>query len=316
MTKSICCSRRDERYAPPHPPRRARALPVAGCVAPGDDTATTGSTTPTATATPAEQSTAPVTETPQDTPTPTVTPAPDDPILLIIDNDTDSEQTVTLTITRDEATVLDETETLVAGESVEYDPTIGRRNIQDYCRGRWRSQPDYRSELGRFAVSGGSVTRRYDRRRDQNILGRVVTAPSRLRPTAAARDGACDASTGTPTPTAARRLVRSPMVNAPTRVMVVTPVGVAESTTTRATVWCWNPTASTRRTRTRREQELQRRRYRPTGIADTSRSASWMPRMSNITGIDASPTRPRLHHVAPSAVAPTHRVPALRRRRR
>ncbi|AAV45271.1 unknown [Haloarcula marismortui ATCC 43049] len=131
--------------------------PVAGCVAPGDDTATTGSTTPTATATPAEQSTAPVTETPQDTPTPTVTPAPDDPILFIIDNDTDSEQTVTLTITRDEATVLDETETLVAGESVEYDPTIGATGTYTItvavAGGPSRT---IERNIGRFAVSSGS----------------------------------------------------------------------------------------------------------------------------------------------------------------
>ncbi|EMA07649.1 hypothetical protein SAMN05443574_106156 [Haloarcula vallismortis] len=99
--------------------------PIPGCVSPGDDPSTTDSTSPTATTTPPEQSTTAVTSTPQDTPTPTVTPAPDDPILFIVDNGTDGEQTVTLTITRDEATVLDETTTLAAGESVEYDPMIG-----------------------------------------------------------------------------------------------------------------------------------------------------------------------------------------------
>ncbi|MGB9954024.1 hypothetical protein ACOZ4F_16670 [Haloarcula marismortui] len=131
--------------------------PVAGCVAPGDDTATTGSTPSTATATPAEQSTTPATGTSQDSPTPTVTPAPDDPILFIVGNDTDTEQTVTLTITRDETTLLDETETLAAGESVEYDPTIGATGTYTItvavAGGPSRT---LERTIGRFAVSSGS----------------------------------------------------------------------------------------------------------------------------------------------------------------
>jgi len=99
--------------------------PMAGCVAPGDDPSTNDSTPPTATTTPQEQPTPATTSTPQDTPIPTVTPSPDDPILFVVGNDTDREQTVTLTITRNDTTVLDETETLAAGASVEYDPRIG-----------------------------------------------------------------------------------------------------------------------------------------------------------------------------------------------
>ena len=129
---------------------------TAGCVAPGDDTST-DETPPTATTTPQEQPTTAVTRTPQETPTPTVTPAPDDPILFVVDNDTDSEQTVTLTITRDEATVLDETETLVAGESVEYDPTIGATGTYTItvavAGGPSRT---IERNIGRFAVSSGS----------------------------------------------------------------------------------------------------------------------------------------------------------------
>lgn len=131
--------------------------PVAGCVAPGDDTATNSSTPPAATATPTEQSTTPVSETPQETPIPTVTPAPDDPILFVVDNDTDSEQTVTLTITRDETTVLDETETLAAGESAEYDPMIGTTGeytiAVEVVGGPSRT---IERTIGRFAVSNGS----------------------------------------------------------------------------------------------------------------------------------------------------------------
>ncbi|MFB6223916.1 MAG: hypothetical protein ABEH86_09645 [Haloarcula sp.] len=76
--------------------------PFAGCVAPGTDSATTN-----------------------DSPTPTVTPDPNDPILFVVRNATDSELTVTLTITRDETAVLNETVTLAADESAEYDPNIG-----------------------------------------------------------------------------------------------------------------------------------------------------------------------------------------------
>lgn len=100
--------------------------PFAGCVAPSTDSATTNdSPTPTSTTTPQEQSTTALTSTPQETPTPTVTPDPDDPILFVVRNATDSELTVTLTITRDETTVLNETVTLAADESTEYDSNIG-----------------------------------------------------------------------------------------------------------------------------------------------------------------------------------------------
>ncbi|RLM37048.1 MULTISPECIES: hypothetical protein [unclassified Haloarcula] len=129
--------------------------PVAGCVAPGDDTAMNGSTPSTATATPTAQSTAPTTGTSQDTPT--VTPAPDDPILFVVDNDTGNEQTVTLTITRDETTLLDETETLAAGDSVEYDPMIGSTGTYTItvavAGGPSRT---LERTIGRFAVSSGS----------------------------------------------------------------------------------------------------------------------------------------------------------------
>ncbi|EMA29805.1 hypothetical protein [Haloarcula japonica] len=131
--------------------------PIAGCGAPGDDTSTNGSTPSVTTTTPAEQPTAAVTSTPQDTPTPTVTPAPDDPVLFVVDNDTDSEQTVTLTITRDETTVLDETATLAAGESVEYDPmigTTGEYTITVQVAGG--SSRTIERTLGRYAVSSGS----------------------------------------------------------------------------------------------------------------------------------------------------------------
>ncbi|KOX92328.1 hypothetical protein [Haloarcula rubripromontorii] len=131
--------------------------PVAGCIAPGDDTTTNGPAPSTATATPAEQSTALATGTSQDSPTPTVTPAPDDPILFVVDNDTDSEQTVTLTITRDETTVLDETATLAADESVEYDPMIGTTGAYTItvavAGGPSRT---IERTIGRFALSSGS----------------------------------------------------------------------------------------------------------------------------------------------------------------
>ncbi|EMA21455.1 hypothetical protein ACNO8S_04340 [Haloarcula sp. KBTZ06] len=131
--------------------------PVAGCSAPGDDTSTDDSTSSTATTTPQEQPTTAVTSTRQDTPTPTVTPAPDDPILFVVDNDTDSEQTVTLTITRNETAVLDETATLAAGESVEYDPMIGATGeytITVQVEGGPSRTID--RPIGRFAVRNGS----------------------------------------------------------------------------------------------------------------------------------------------------------------
>jgi hypothetical protein len=131
--------------------------PIAGCGAPGEDRATNDSTPPTATATPQEQPTTAVTSTRQDTSTPIVTPPPDDPILFVVDNDTDSEQTVTLTIARNETAVLDETETLAAGELVEYDPMIsatGEYTITvEVASGP--SQTIDRT-IGRFAVRNGS----------------------------------------------------------------------------------------------------------------------------------------------------------------
>ncbi|MFY4811916.1 hypothetical protein ACOJIV_04290 [Haloarcula sp. AONF1] len=129
--------------------------PIAGCAVPGDETSTDDSTPSTATPTPQEQPTSAVTSTPQDTPT--VTPPPDDPILFVVDNDTDSEQAVTLTITRDETTVLDETATLAADESVEYDPMIGATGeytiTVEVAGGPSRT---VERTIGRFAVSSGS----------------------------------------------------------------------------------------------------------------------------------------------------------------
>ncbi|GGK60961.1 hypothetical protein [Haloarcula sebkhae] len=129
--------------------------PIAGCGAPGDETSTDDSTPSTATPTPQEQPTTAVPSTPQDTPT--VTPPPDDPILFVVDNDTDSEQAVTLTITRDETTVLDETATLAAGESIEYDPMIGATGeytiTVEVAGGPSRT---VKRTIGRFAVSSGS----------------------------------------------------------------------------------------------------------------------------------------------------------------
>jgi hypothetical protein len=131
--------------------------PTAGCVAPGDGPSATNSTPPTAARTPQEQSTTAVTSTPQNTPTPAVTPPPDDPILLVVGNDTDGEQTVTLTVTRNETTVLDETETLAAGASIEYDPGIdatGEYTITVAVDGGPTRTIDRR--IGRFDVRNGS----------------------------------------------------------------------------------------------------------------------------------------------------------------
>jgi len=130
-------------------------FPIAGCSAPGDDTSTVDSTPSTATTTPQEQPTTAVARTPRETPR--VTPPPDDPILFVVDNDTDSEQTVTLTITRAETTVLDETATLAAGESVEYDPmieTTGEYTIAVQVAGGPSRTID--PTIGPFAVRNGS----------------------------------------------------------------------------------------------------------------------------------------------------------------
>jgi len=86
--------------------------PIAGCAAPDSDGSTARETsTPTAT-------------TASDTTTPTVTPPPDDPILFVVHNPTDSELTVTITLTHDGTALVDETVTLTADEAVEYDPDI------------------------------------------------------------------------------------------------------------------------------------------------------------------------------------------------
>jgi len=86
--------------------------PIAGCSAPGGDAST---------AREASTSTAP---TSQGATTPTVTPPPDDPILFVVHNPTDSELTVTISLTHDGTALVDETVTLAADEAVEYDPDI------------------------------------------------------------------------------------------------------------------------------------------------------------------------------------------------
>ncbi|AEM56576.1 hypothetical protein HISP_04925 [Haloarcula hispanica N601] len=85
--------------------------PIAGCVAPGD------------TATASDQSTPTATPTAEPAP-PTMTAPPDDPILFVVHNGTDDELTVSVAITHDGTTVLDETVTLAADETAEYDPDI------------------------------------------------------------------------------------------------------------------------------------------------------------------------------------------------
>jgi len=92
-------------------------LPAAGCTAPGD---TNTEATPMSSATPASSETA----TSSESPSATVTPDPDDPILFVLSNDTDGERTVTLRLTRTDQTFIDETVTLAAGESREYDSGV------------------------------------------------------------------------------------------------------------------------------------------------------------------------------------------------
>jgi hypothetical protein len=53
-----------------------------------------------------------------------VTPDPDDPILFVLSNGTDSERTVTLRLTRADQTFIDETVTLAADGSREYDSGV------------------------------------------------------------------------------------------------------------------------------------------------------------------------------------------------
>ena len=79
---------------------------VAGCTAP-DSTPTETDGQPTATH------------------TDTVTANPDDPILFVVDNDTDTEQTVQLTLTDGDRTLIDDSVTLSPDGSREYDPEIG-----------------------------------------------------------------------------------------------------------------------------------------------------------------------------------------------
>ncbi|MFC6756038.1 MULTISPECIES: hypothetical protein [Haloarcula] len=57
----------------------------------------------------------------------TVTPDPDDPVLLVVTNEQAARATVQLTVARDDgSTVLDESVTLDAGATREFDPGIDR----------------------------------------------------------------------------------------------------------------------------------------------------------------------------------------------
>ena len=87
-------------------------FPIAGCGAPGSDPSIADEPS-TPTATPSRGAA-----------TPTVTPPPEDPILFVVHNSTDDELTVSLTLTYDGTTVLDETVLLTADEAVEYDPGL------------------------------------------------------------------------------------------------------------------------------------------------------------------------------------------------
>ena len=84
------------------------ALPVAGCSAPSG---------------PATDSAANESQF-TETPSASVTPDPDDPILFVLSNGTDSERTVTLRLTRADQTFIDETVTLAADGSREYDSGV------------------------------------------------------------------------------------------------------------------------------------------------------------------------------------------------
>jgi len=70
------------------------------------------------------------TDAPTDEPTATatdggdVTPHPEDPMLIRVSNGTDRERTVTLTLTRGDDTVLEETVTLAPGGRTTVDPDI------------------------------------------------------------------------------------------------------------------------------------------------------------------------------------------------
>jgi hypothetical protein len=59
--------------------------------------------------------------------TATVTPDPDDPVLFVVTNEQDASATAQLTVTHDDGQrVLDESVTLDAGSSREFDPGIDR----------------------------------------------------------------------------------------------------------------------------------------------------------------------------------------------
>ncbi|MBX0321764.1 hypothetical protein EGH21_01840 [Halomicroarcula sp. F13] len=70
------------------------------------------------------------TSSPTDTDTDAVTPDPDDPILFVVSNGTDTERTVSLTLTRTDQTFVDESLTLAPGDSRELDSRI--RSPGDY----------------------------------------------------------------------------------------------------------------------------------------------------------------------------------------
>ncbi|MDS0277286.1 hypothetical protein NDI85_05740 [Halomicroarcula sp. S1AR25-4] len=83
---------------------------LAGCTGPGTpDETPTGDSTETDTSS---------------TETDTVTPDPDDPILLVVSNGRDVEQTVSVTLTRGETTLLDESPTVEPGGRAEFDTGI------------------------------------------------------------------------------------------------------------------------------------------------------------------------------------------------
>jgi len=110
------------------------ALPTAGCTAPDEPDATPTSSATTAPASSEPPSAAPTSsattapassEQPSADETPARTePTPDDPILFVLSNETGSERTVTLRLTRNDQTFVDETVALDAGDSREYDSGV------------------------------------------------------------------------------------------------------------------------------------------------------------------------------------------------
>ncbi|MHC3380317.1 hypothetical protein [Haloarcula sp. H-GB5] len=86
---------------------------ITGCVAPSES-GTTSSETPATSPTTAVEASA----------TPTMTPPPDDPILFVVHNPTESDLTVSITLTHDGTALIDETVALADDEAVEYDPEI------------------------------------------------------------------------------------------------------------------------------------------------------------------------------------------------